>query len=86
MLMCVVCVRVYVCVCVGVCVVRVRACCCICRTFMNRVTWVAGVIGYIRSGPIFGPVDRIPEYGPPRTQLPREYGPPDRVPWLHKTN
>ena len=47
----------------------------------------AGVIGYavrpnFRSG---GPYS-LREYGPPRTQLPREYGPPDRVPWLYKTN
>ena len=47
----------------------------------------AGVVGYtvrpnFRSG---GPYS-LREYGPPRTQLPREYGPPDRVPWLHKTN
>ena len=42
----------------------------------------SGVIGYtvrpnFRSG---GPYS-LREYGPPRTQLPREYGPPDRVPW-----
>ena len=48
---------------------------------------IAGVIGYtvrpnFRSG---GPYS-LREYGPPRTQLPREYGPPDRVPWLYKTN
>ena len=48
---------------------------------------VTGVIGYtvrpnFRSG---GPYS-LREYGPPRTQLPREYGPPDRVPWLYKTN
>ena len=47
----------------------------------------AGVIGYtvrpnFRSG---GPYS-LREYGPPRTQLPREYGPPDRVPSLYKTN
>ena len=35
-----------------------------------------------RSG---GPYS-LREYGPPRTQLPREFGPPDRVPWLYKTN
>ena len=44
----------------------------------------SGVIGYtvrpnFRSG---GPYS-LREYGPPRTQLPREYGPPDRVPWLY---
>ena len=46
-----------------------------------------GVIGYtvrpnFRSGGSYS----LREYGPPRTQLPREYGPPDRVPWLYKTN
>ena len=54
---------------------------------ISTIASMTGVIGYtvrpnFRSG---GPYS-LREYGPPRTQFPREYGPPDRVPWLYKTN
>ena len=43
----------------------------------SGMTETAGVIGYTVRPPIFGPADRIPlgNTVPPRTQLPREYGP-----------
>eukprot|EP00731_Ephydatia_muelleri_P038695 Em0865g1a len=56
-------------------------------TSYGNVTAMTGVIGYTVR-PNFRSGDRIPlgNTVPPGPKLPREYGPPDRVPWLYKTN